>query len=97
MIVYEGIGPEKDTVVGEDVAFAYAMERLKNADEEEKKEFVKWYFSGNWIEKEEDERSSKHLRRTGRSAAQYHNRNGIHASDAGGSGADRDGKKISPQ
>ncbi len=54
MIVYEGIGPEKDTVVGEDVAFAYAMERLKNADEEEKKEFVKWYFSGNWIEKEEE-------------------------------------------
>lgn len=36
MIVYEGIGPEKDTVVGEDVAFAYAMERMRNADEAEK-------------------------------------------------------------
>lgn len=40
MIVYEGIGPEKDTVVGEDVAFSYALERLKNADKEERKEFV---------------------------------------------------------
>lgn len=52
--MYEGIGPEKDTVVGEDVAFSYALERLRNADEEEKKEFVEWYYSENWIKKEEE-------------------------------------------
>lgn len=55
MIVYEGIGPEKDTVVGEDAAFSYAMERIRNADKAEQEEFVEWYFSGNWIKKEDEE------------------------------------------
>lgn len=55
MVVYEGIGPEKDTVVSEDVAFSYALERVRNGDKEEQKEFVEWYYSGNWIKKEEKE------------------------------------------
>lgn len=53
MAVYEGIGPEKDTVVDEDVAFSYALERIKNGSNEEQKEFVEWYYSGNWIKKED--------------------------------------------
>lgn len=55
MIVYEGVGPETGIVVSKDMAFAYAMERMKNADESEKSEFVEWYFSGDWIKKEEKE------------------------------------------
>ncbi len=55
MIVYEGIGPEKDTVVCEDAALAYALERISSGRKEEQKEFVEWYFSGNWIKKEEED------------------------------------------
>ncbi len=54
MVMYEGVGPEKDTVVGEDAAFAYAIERIRNADKIEKEEFVEWYFSGNWIKEEKE-------------------------------------------
>lgn len=55
MVVYEGIGPEKDTVVGEDAALSYALERVKNGSKEDQEEFVEWYYSGNWIKKEEEE------------------------------------------
>lgn len=54
MIVYDGIFEEDGNVVGEDVALSYALERIRNGRKEEQEEFVKWYFSGNWIEKEEE-------------------------------------------
>lgn len=51
-MIYIGIGPEKDTVVGEDVAFSYALERIKNGTPEDKQEFVEWFYSGNWIKED---------------------------------------------
>jgi len=34
--------PEKD-------AYDYAMERISHGTDEEKQEFVEWFYSGNWI------------------------------------------------
>jgi len=34
--------------VAEEDAYDYAMERI-SLDEAEKKEFVEWFYSGNWI------------------------------------------------
>lgn len=47
---YEEIGtgvfvPEKD-------AFNYAVERLIQDGSEEKREFVEWYYSGNWVKED---------------------------------------------
>lgn len=55
MIVYEGIGPEKDTVVTEDVALDFCIERLRNDTKDAQDEFIEWYLSGNFIKKEEEE------------------------------------------
>lgn len=52
--MYRGIGPEAGTVVTKDQAFDYAIERCLNGTEEEKEEFVDWYYTGNWIEEEDD-------------------------------------------
>lgn len=49
-----GIFNEKGIVVDEDNAFRYAMERIANGTLEERQEFVEWYYSGNWVKKEED-------------------------------------------
>ena len=38
--------------VPEEDAYNYAMERISQ-DEEEKKEFVEWFYSGNFIFKED--------------------------------------------
>ena len=50
---YLGIGEESGTVVDEDMAFEYALERCTKGTLEEQKEFeemlVEWYYSGNWI------------------------------------------------
>lgn len=51
--VYIGILKEKGNVVNTKDAFEYAMERVKNGTEEEKQEFVDWWFSFDYI-KEED-------------------------------------------
>lgn len=55
--MYIGIGPEKDTVVSEEQAFEYALERSLQGTPEEQKEFremlVEWFYSGNWV-KEDD-------------------------------------------
>ena len=50
---YKGIGPEAGTIVEEDQAYQYALERCMNATPEEKEEFVNWYHSGNWAEMED--------------------------------------------
>lgn len=35
--------------VPEEDAYDYAMERLSLGTDEEKKEFVEWFYSGNWV------------------------------------------------
>lgn len=35
--------------VPEEDAYDYAMERLYLGTDEEKKEFVEWFYSGNWV------------------------------------------------
>lgn len=56
---YVGIGPEKGISIEDTLAFEYALDRCLSGNEEEKAEFkemlVEWYYSGNWIEKEEIE------------------------------------------
>lgn len=58
-MVYRGIGPEKGILVKQEQAFWYALERCLNGTLEEQKEFremlEEWYFSGNWIEEEQEE------------------------------------------
>ena len=55
--MYIGIGPEKDTVVEEEQAFDYALERSLLGTPEDQREFremlVEWFYSGNW-KKEDD-------------------------------------------
>ena len=55
--MYIGIGPEKDTVVSEEKAVDYALERSLHGTPEDQREFremlVEWFYSGNWI-KEDD-------------------------------------------
>lgn len=49
---YRGIGPESGRVVPEDVAYQYAKAHLDELSEGEKKLFVEFFFSGNWIKEE---------------------------------------------
>lgn len=57
-MIYEKIkkdGTENEvTRVDESDAFDYALQCVQNNDED-RKEFVEWFFSGNWMEVEEDE------------------------------------------
>lgn len=52
-----GIGPESGIFITHEEAYAYALERCQNGNEEEVKEFkemlVEWFYSGNWIKTEE--------------------------------------------
>lgn len=54
---YKGTGPEQGRIIEEEQAYACALERCLSGTEQERKEFremlVGWYYSGNWIEKEE--------------------------------------------
>ena len=56
MKVYRGIGPEEGTIVTEEEAIDYALERCLKGTEEDQEEFrkelVEWFFSGNWIDEE---------------------------------------------
>lgn len=38
--------------VPEEDAFLYALRRIKEGTEEEKWEFVDWFYSGNWIKED---------------------------------------------
>ena len=57
---YVGLGPEKGTVVEEDQAYEYALERCLHGTVEEQEEFrkmlIEWYYSGNWLKEEVCER-----------------------------------------
>lgn len=54
---YIGIGPEEGIFVPAEDAYAYAIERCLSGTVDETKEFremlVEWYYSGNWIKKED--------------------------------------------
>lgn len=52
---YKGIGPNRGEVVSEEEAFDYAITALASDHIGIKKEFVEWYFSGNWIRTNEEE------------------------------------------
>lgn len=57
---YKGVGSEAGTIVEEDQAYQYALERCLNGTLEEQKEFketlIDWYYSGNWVEMEDWEK-----------------------------------------
>lgn len=54
---YIGIGPEEGIFVKEEEAYRYAINRCLKGSPAEQAEFKamleEWYFSGNWIKKEE--------------------------------------------
>jgi hypothetical protein len=67
IIGYRGVGPEREKYIEAEDALAYAMERCgirfsgERADTKEdfKKDFVEWFYSGNWIPVEQnDEREA---------------------------------------
>ena len=47
-----GIGPEAGRGVSDQQAYEYAKEHLDDMPEEDKKLFVEFFFSGNWIKTE---------------------------------------------
>lgn len=53
--MYKGIGPEAGKIIKEDEAYEYAKLHLDEMPQEDKILFVKFYFSGNWIEEEINE------------------------------------------
>ena len=56
MTIYEGIGPEEGTIVTEEEAFDYALERCLHGTPEDQEEFrsmlVEWFYSGNYLRRE---------------------------------------------
>lgn len=52
--MYVGICQERGTVVTDDIAFQYAVERVVNGTPEEQQEFIEWFYSGNWVKEEKD-------------------------------------------
>ena len=44
---YIGIGPEINKFVPAEDAYEYALRRMQKSPEDQR-EFVEWYFSGNW-------------------------------------------------
>lgn len=53
-MIYVGICTNSGKIVEEENAFDYALEQIKN-NEKEKQEFIEWFYSGNWIEKDTEE------------------------------------------
>lgn len=53
---YIGIGPEKGKYVPEEAAFNYAITMIKK-DPELRKGVVDYFYSGNWVEDNGEERS----------------------------------------
>lgn len=45
---YFGICKERCNIVKKEYCFGYALDRILN-NEGEKKEFIEWFYSGNWI------------------------------------------------
>lgn len=53
--MYKGIFKEIGINVSEENAFNYAMHRILKGTEEDKAEFVEWFYSGNWIKENNEE------------------------------------------
>ena len=51
--MYIGIGPEDGTVIAEDKAYEYALERCLSGTPQDKQEFkemlIEWFYSGNCV------------------------------------------------
>ncbi|MBC8586077.1 hypothetical protein H8705_10835 [Oscillospiraceae bacterium NSJ-64] len=52
MKIYKGICQESGKTVSIEDAYNYAIEHMSELPENEKLDFVEWFFSGNWILKE---------------------------------------------
>ena len=52
---YIGIGKNKGMHIDSETAFDFALERTKNGTDEEKAEFVEWFYSGDWYYEETKE------------------------------------------
>ena len=56
--MYVGIGPEDGTIVEENQAYEYALDRSLHGTPEDQKEFqemlVEWFYSGNWLKEDGD-------------------------------------------
>lgn len=55
---YIGIRSEKDTVIEDDQAYEYALERCLHGTVEDREEFqkmlVEWFYSGDWLHEEDE-------------------------------------------
>lgn len=56
--MYCGINSEQGKQVDDEDAYDYALDRCLHGSEQDKKDFremlVEWYFSGDWIRRNED-------------------------------------------
>lgn len=56
---YQGIQSEEGKIVREEDALSYALERCLLGPKEDQEEFqaalIEWFYSGNWIRREDDE------------------------------------------
>lgn len=50
-----GIGKEEGNFIENEHALGYALSRILSK-EDEKEEFLEWYYSGNWIERDSYEK-----------------------------------------
>ena len=57
--MYCGINSEQGKRVDDEDAYEYALDRCLNGSDQDKKEFremlIEWYFSGDWIRRNEDD------------------------------------------
>lgn len=61
---YKGIFTERGTDIPEKQCLEYALSRVKN-NNEDKKDFIEWFYSGNWIKIEDgdDEYEKRTIRK----------------------------------
>lgn len=50
-----GIGPEAGRVVSDQQAYEYAKAHLDDMPEDDKRLFVEFFFSGNWVKEGDDD------------------------------------------
>lgn len=55
IVGYEGMSCENNKFIPVEDAFQYALERVSR-NEQDKNEFIEWFFSGNWVEVREGTR-----------------------------------------
>lgn len=54
IVAYEGISTEKGKLIRKEFAYEYAMERVKN-DKSLQEEFEQWFYSGDFVNLDQDE------------------------------------------